>query len=85
MPEICNFYGISIYMYMNEHQPPHFHVRYGEYEAEITIKEGIVTGSLPRRALRMIYDWLDVHQEELIANWERLENHQSPIKIDPLK
>ena len=52
---------------------------------EITIKEGIVTGSLPRRALRMIYDWLDTHQEELIANWERLENHQTPLKIDPLK
>ena len=84
MPEVCNFYGISIYMYMNEHQPPHFHVRYGEYEAEITIKDGIITGSLPRRALRMVYDWLDAHQEELIANWERLENHQSPVKIDPL-
>lgn len=84
MPEICNFYGISVYMYMNEHQPPHFHVIYGEYEAEITIKDGVVTGSLPRRALRMIYDWLDAHQEELIENWKRLERHEAPMKIEPL-
>ncbi len=85
MPEISSFYGIDIYMYMNEHQPPHFHVIYGEYKAEITITDGIVTGSLPRRALRLVYDWLDCHQEELIENWNRLERHESLMKIDPLQ
>lgn len=60
MPEISSFYGILIYMYFNEHNPPHFHVKYGDYNAIITIEDGIVKGSLPRRALNLIYDWLDL-------------------------
>lgn len=52
MPEISSFYGIVIYMYFNEHNPPHFHVKYGEYNAIVTIEDGIVTGSIPRRALK---------------------------------
>ena len=85
MPEISSFYGIAIYMYMSEHNPPHFHVRYKDYEALITIKDGIITGSLPRRALRMVYEWLDQHQEELLANWERLGKSEEPMRIDPLQ
>ena len=70
---------------MNEHNPPHFHVWYEEYKAIITINDGVITGSLPRRALNMVYDWLDLHKEELLANWERLKELESPIKIEPLK
>ena len=55
MPEISHFYGIFIYMYFSEHNPPHFHVKYNEYTAEISIKDGIVTGSLPRRALNLVF------------------------------
>lgn len=85
MPEISSFYGILIYMYFNEHNPPHFHVKYGEYSAIITIEDGIVKGSLPRRALNLIYDWLDLHKEDLMENWRRLENSESVLKIEPLK
>ena len=85
MPEISSFYGIVIYMYMSEHNPPHFHVKYQDYEAIITIKDGIITGSLPRRALRLVYEWLDLHQEELMANWERLGKSEAPMKITPLQ
>lgn len=85
MPEISTFYGIAIYMYLNEHNPPHFHVVYQEYKAIITIKDGVVTGSLPRRALNMIFEWLDEHKEELLDNWDRLAQSQAPIKINPLK
>ncbi len=85
MPEISRFYGIIIYMYMNEHNPPHFHVWYENYKAIITIKEGIVTGSLPRRALNLVYEWLDLHKDELMANWEKLKEQQSPDKIQPLE
>ncbi|MBS7363440.1 MAG: DUF4160 domain-containing protein [Paludibacteraceae bacterium] len=85
MPEICCFYGISIYMYMDDHNPPHFHVKYQEYEAIVTIEDGIVTGALPRRALRLIYELLDMHKEELIKNWELLSNNDAPLKINPLK
>ena len=55
MPEISSFYGIVIYMY-KEHQPPHFHVWYNEYQCEITIKDGIITGQLPRRAARLVFE-----------------------------
>jgi len=85
MPEISSFYGILIYMYFNEHNPPHFHVKYGDYKAIITIEDGIVKGSLPRRALNLIYDWLDLHKEDLMENWRRLENSESVLKIEPLK
>ena len=85
MPEISKFYGIIIYMYIDDHNPPHFHVWYDDYEAEITIKDGIVTGSLPRRALRLVYEWLDLHRDELMENWERLSNSEAAKKIDPLK
>lgn len=84
MPEISSFYGIVIYMYISEHNPPHFHVVYQGYKALITIKDGIITGSLPRRALSMVYEWLDEHKEELMENWNRLQNRESPVKIDPL-
>ena len=72
-------------MYMNEHNPPHFHVWYEDYKAIITIKDGIITGSLPRRALNLVYEWLDLHQDELLENWSRLSNYESPVRIDPLK
>lgn len=85
MPEISHFYGIFIYMYFSEHNPPHFHVKYNEYTAEISIKDGIVTGSLPRRALNLVFEWLDLHRDELMENWKRGERKESFIKIDPLK
>ncbi len=58
---------------------------YDDYEAEITIKDGIVTGSLPRRALRLVFEWLDQHRDELMENWERLSNYEAAKKIEPLK
>ena len=85
MPEISSFYGIVIYMYFNEHNPPHFHVKYADFNAIVTIEDGIVTGSLPRRALNLVYDWLDLHKDELMENWRRLENCESFLKIEPLK
>lgn len=85
MPEISRFYGIIIGMFFNEHNPPHFHVRYDEYNAEITIKDGIVTGNLPRRALNLVFEWLDLHKDELLENWKRGENCENFIKIEPLK
>ena len=84
MPEVSYFYGIAIYMYMSEHNPPHFHIKYQDYEAIMTI-DGVVTGTLPRRALNMVYEWVDLHKDELLANWERMEKKETLMKIDPLK
>lgn len=57
--------------------------RYGM--PEISIKDGILTGSLPRRALNLVFEWLNLHRDELMENWERGERKESFIKIDPLK
>jgi hypothetical protein len=85
MPEISSFYGIVITMLFNDHNPPHFHVRYGEYRAQITIQDGIVEGVLPRRALNMVFEWLDLHRDELMDNWRRIENRKAIERIEPLK
>jgi hypothetical protein len=85
MPELSRFYGIVVYMFFNEHNPPHFHVKYQEFEATIDIKDGIVNGTLPRRALTLIYEWLDLHNKELLDNWLLMEQRKPINKIDPLK
>lgn len=85
MREACGFFGIIISMPTDDHNPPHFHVRYGNHKAIITIDKGIVVGSMPRKALRQVYHWLDIHRDELMANWQRLQNGETVQKIDPLK
>ena len=72
-------------MYVDDHNPPHFHVIYDGEEAMVDINDGHITGSLPRRAIRLVYEWLDLHKEELIENWNRLKNSDAPKKIEPLR
>jgi hypothetical protein len=84
MPEISRFYGIAIYMFYYDHNPPHFHVKYQDYEGTIDINDGIVKGILPRRALNLIYEWMDLHKDELLANWRLLEARKPINKIEPL-
>ncbi len=84
MPEICRFYGIVIRMFYKDHNPPHFHIEYQEYEATIDIESGLVKGEVPRRALKLIYEWLDIHKEQLIENWELAQGQEPLNKIEPL-
>lgn len=84
MPEICRFFGIVIKMYFNEHNPPHFHVEYQDYEAIINIETGAVTGNISRRALRLVYEWLDENRDALMENWKLSEEHKPLKKIKPL-
>ena len=85
MPEISRFYGIVIMMFYNDHNPPHFHANYGEYKVVISIDNEIVEGVMPRRALNLIFEWLEVHKEELKSNWNKCQNGEVPNKIQPLK
>lgn len=85
MPEICRFYGIIIAMFYNEHNPPHFHARYGSHKTVIDIRSlSVIEGKLPARALGMVIEWASQHQSELLENWERARNEQVPSKIAPL-
>jgi Domain of unknown function (DUF4160) len=85
MPRISAFYGIVVTMYSSDHAPPHFHARYGEYEAQIVIDTGTpLAGQLPIRALRLIREWTELHRVELQANWERAQARTALASIDPL-
>ena len=85
MPQISTFYGIIILMNFADHAPSHFHAWYGDYKVIVSIKDGIVKGEMPGRALKMILEWLDLHREELLQNWENAQNGTPLKKIDPLK
>jgi Domain of unknown function (DUF4160) len=85
MPEICRFYGIVILMFHGDHNPPHFHVRYGEYKASFEIKNlGILDGSLPKKAYVMVIEWALENRENLIRNWELCQANKNPNKLEPL-
>jgi len=85
VPTISEFYGILIRMYFNDHEPAHFHARYGEFEATIDVESlEVQEGELPRRALDLVVAWAEVHKQELRDNWERCREKQSPRKVDPL-
>ena len=72
-------------MYSSDHAPPHFHARYGEHEAKITINTGEpIAGNMPTRALRLLREWTDLHQAELQLNWEQAQARMPLAKIDPL-
>lgn len=67
MPEISRFYGIVVQMFFNEHNPPHFHVTYGDFKAVIDLQDEIVNGFMPKRALKFIFEWMDMHKGELLG------------------
>jgi hypothetical protein len=85
MPEISRFLGIVIAMYYRDHAPPHFHAIYGEYEVVIDINTGVVEGKFPRRALGHVIEWLGLHRDELLADWDLARDSQPLNKIDPLE
>ena len=85
MPTISEFFGILILMYFSDHSPPHFHAKYGEYEALIQISPlGMLKGNLPPRALSLVIEWAQIHQKELIENWNYAANNKKLHKISPL-
>jgi hypothetical protein len=85
MPEISRFYGILIGMFYDEHRPPHFHVRYAQYQAVIRIYDlRLAEGHLPRRALALVTEWTANHRTELLQNWEAIETRRPLRKIEPL-
>ena len=85
MPEISRFLGISIFMYYRDHEPPHFHAEYGEFEITVEIERGLVTGRFPRRALGHVLEWCLLHKAELLAGWD-LALRKLPLNpIPPLE
>ncbi|HPR83696.1 MAG TPA: DUF4160 domain-containing protein [Pontiellaceae bacterium] len=89
MPVISMFYGIIVHLYFEgnqRHKKPHIHVTYQEHEAVICIPEGIVIeGDIPLNKMKLVQAWIEIHREELIADWELAAAGQLPYKIEPLK
>jgi hypothetical protein len=85
VPRLSYFYGISIYMYPRDHNPPHFHVLYGEFSAQVQISSGsIIGGGLPSRAERLVSEWLAVHRLDLFRAWVLMQEGRSTNEIAPL-
>ena len=85
MPVISRFLGIAITILYRDHEPPHFHATYAEHEITVTIRDGQVEGEFPRRARAHVLEWLSLHRDELLANWDRARAKQPLTPIAPLE
>jgi hypothetical protein len=82
MPVLAVVNGVTITMYYDDHVPPHFHARYGEYQATFTIDGMLLEGALPRATRRMIAEWARRHREELALNWSYAIGQESFQRIE---
>ncbi len=89
MPIISMFYGVIVMMYYfdnRKHHLPHIHVKYGDQEAVISIPEGeLIEGELRSNKMKLVQAWIEIHQEDLMADWELAINGQEVFKIEPLR
>ena len=89
MPVISMFYGIVIMMFFNDcrrHKKPHIHVEYQDREAVIGIPDGkLLGGSLPPAKLKLVTAWVEIHRDELMADWSLAARKEPVFKIEPLK
>ncbi len=86
MPAISMFFGIIIRMYNNgEHNPPHFHASYQGYYATFNLEGELTEGDMPRKQKRLIAAWVEIHHDELLANWELAISEQPLFHIEPLR
>jgi hypothetical protein len=89
MPTISMFYGLIIRMYYfdnQQHNTPHIHVHYQDDSAVIEIPTGkLLEGKLPNAKMKLLAAWIEIHQEDLMADWQLAINGESVFKIDPLR
>ncbi len=89
MPAISTFYGIIIYLYFrdnNQHHIPHLHAKYQGHEVVVSIPDGdVLAGSFPSSKMKLLQAWIELHKDELIADWELAVSGELPYKIEPLR
>lgn len=89
MPTISMFYGILVSIFFEDndrHHQPHIHVRYSGEKASLSIADGsILAGSIPARQLKMVQAWIEIHKDELYADWELAITGEEPFRIAPLQ
>ena len=89
MPAISMFYGLIVYMYFmdnKQHKLPHIHVKYQNDEVIVSIPDGqILDGKIPPPKMKLLLAWIELHKEELLANWQLAVSGEQPYKIEPLR
>jgi desulfoferrodoxin (superoxide reductase-like protein) len=89
MPTISMFYGLMISLFYEDNDRPHLphiHVRYQGERASIAIETGdLLAGKLPPKQIKLVQAWIELHQDELLANWQLVNEGEEPYKIAPLQ
>ena len=86
MPKISEFFGIAIYIYFREHNPPHFHAIYAGEEVQISIDTlSVITGAIPPRAMGLVIEWAEIHKGQLRNDWDKAVAGQPLDDIEPLR
>lgn len=89
MPVLSMFYGIIIYMYAYDnrrHHRAHFHAEYGEFSVVVAIDDGeVLEGNLPKGKMKLVQAWLEIHREDLMADWSLAVQGLPPQRIKPLE
>ena len=89
MPVISMFYGVIVSLYFQDdkrHHRPHIHVRYQDDEAVIALPDGeLLEGRLPPGKMKLVLAWVELHRDELMADWQLAAGGQQPFKVEPLR
>lgn len=88
MPTLSMFYGIIIIMHREDssrHHTPHFHAQYGSWNASFDLNGNVLAGEFPPKQMKLVVAWVEIHRDELSANWDLLSCGQKPYKIKPLR
>ena len=81
MGSIFIIHGILIYIYVFDHNPPHIHVKSGESEFTITIKDRIVEGKAKSKTIQLVNSFMDEHEEEIMEIWNKAQRGEKINKI----
>jgi len=85
MPVISMFFGIIVRMFYDDHSPPHVHAEYQGQKAVLDFRGNIIKGEIKSRtALRLVREWIDLHYDELVEDWDLARSGQEIKKISPL-
>ena len=88
MPTLSVFYGIVVYMFSERgerHHLPHIHCKYAEHEIVVSLDGTVLEGEMPASKMKLIEAWMEIHRDDLLANWELLSNGEKHFRIQPLQ
>ncbi len=88
MPTLSMFYGIIVRMFAEkngQHNTPHLHAKFGEHEIVVDLESHVIEGHFPKGKMDLLLAWMEIHRDELKANWELLSSGEPAFKIEPLK